>query len=264
MPQIKFENITKTYDDGGTVLENVSFEIDKGEFVFLVGPSGAGKTTLIRLLIKEQEPSEGKILISDFEYLFVPDEDTGKSSKKKEKDKDSEEISLSDRKGELINIFDLPPELLPELRRKIGVVFQDFKVLRSKTVFENVAVALEVVNAPKEEINEVVPNVLGLVGLADKVDRFPRQLSGGELQRLSIARALAHEPDILVADEPTGMIDKDSAREVLNVLEKVNSLGTTILMSTHDYNIVDMLKKRVIRIEDGKVKSDKKEGTYND
>jgi len=249
MAQIEYKDITKTYGDE-KVLDHVSFDIEKGEFVFIVGPSGAGKTTLVRLLIREQDPTEGAIYFSELE-LPVTDEEV---------------TSISDETGEseMVNIFDLTEDQLPELRRKIGVVFQDFKVLRSKNVFENVAVALEVVDAPKNTIRDVVMNVLGLVGLSDEKDKFPKQLSGGEIQRLSIARAMAHEPDVLVADEPTGMIDPKATDEVLKVLEKVNSLGTTIIMATHNQDIVDRMKKRVIRIEEGKIKSDKKGGKYHD
>lgn len=226
MSQIEFINVIKEYETGVNALDNVSFTVNQGEFVFLIGPSGAGKSTVIKTLIREELPDGGDIIFN----------------------------------GE--SITTLQKESLHELRRKIGVVFQDFKILPSKTVFENVAVALEVVDAPNMEIKEVVPNVLELVGLLDKIDRFPKQLSGGEKQRLSIARALAHEPDVLVADEPTGMIDPKAGHEVIKILEKINSLGTTIIMATHDWNIVDRMKKRVIRLEDGKLVSDKQEGKY--
>lgn len=226
MSQITFENVKKEY--GSLIaLDDVNFSIDNGEFVFFVGPSGAGKSTLIKLLIREEFPTAGRILFND--------ED----------------------------VVELDRTQLPSLRRRIGVVFQDFKVLNSKTVFENVAVALEVVDSPRVVINEVVPNVLGMVGLGDKQDRFPTHLSGGELQRLSIARALAHEPDVLVADEPTGMIDPKASDEIVDILEKINSLGTTVIMATHNYEIVDKMEKRVIRIEDGAITSDRKGGKYN-
>lgn len=247
MPQIEFKNITKEYDPGEKVLDNVSFKIDEGEFVFLVGPSGAGKSTLVKLLIREEEATEGEVFFKGLPAVEL---------------QEGEETSLVDQ-NDAVNIFDLPYERLPELRRRIGVVFQDFKVLKSKNAFENVAVALEVGGASENEVNEVVPNVLGLVGLSDLAEHFPKELSGGEIQRLSIARALAHEPDVLVADEPTGMIDPKSTDEVLQVLEKINALGTTIIMATHDYTIVDKMRKRVIRIEGGKIKSDQKEGKYN-
>ncbi|OGC47453.1 hypothetical protein A2886_03450 [candidate division WWE3 bacterium RIFCSPHIGHO2_01_FULL_42_13] len=251
MAQIEYKNITKDYDVDDRVLDNVSFKVEKGEFVFLVGPSGAGKTTLIKLLIREELPTEGEIW---FEGLGAVE------------DAEAVESIASDVEtvSSLVNIFDLPHDRLPELRRRIGVVFQDFKVLNSKNVFENVAVALEVAGATLNEIKNIVPNVLGLVGLSDKAEHFPKQLSGGEIQRLSIARALAHEPEILVADEPTGMIDRKATDDVLQVLERINSLGTTIIMATHDYKIVDKMKKRVLRLEKGKLTSDKKEGKYDE
>lgn len=226
MAQIDFKEVTKEYESGKHVLENVSFSIEDGEFVFLVGPSGAGKSTLIKMLIHEDAPTGGDI-------LFYGD-----------------------------SIIQIQPEQVSNLRRRIGVVFQDFKLLDSKNVFENVAVALDVVNSPKEVVHNVVPNVLGMVGLLDKMFKFPSQLSGGEKQRVSIARALAHEPDVLIADEPTGMIDPQASDEIMEILEKVNSLGTTIVMATHEHEIVDKLKKRVIRLEGGKVVSDKKGGKY--
>lgn len=226
MVQIEFKNIIKKYGEF-IAANDISFSIEKGEFLFLVGPSGAGKSTLIKMMIREEYPDEGDILFN----------------------------------GE--SIFEIQQQNVPSLRRKIGVVFQDFKILNSKTVFENVAVALEVVDSEQNVINEVVPNVLNLVGLQNKVDLFPNTLSGGEKQRLAIARALAHEPDVLVADEPTGMIDPQAAKEVLAILEKINSLGTTILMATHDQKIVDESQKRVIRIEDGKIVSDEKGGKYD-
>ena len=226
MPQINFDKVTKEYGQDFKALDEVSFSIDGGEFVFLIGPSGAGKSTLIKLLIREELPTSG-------------------------------EITFNNK-----NVCELDPSQLPDLRRKIGVVFQDFKVLPSKNVFENVAVALEVVDASEAVINDVVPNVLGLVGLYDKMYNFPTQLSGGELQRLSIARALAHEPDVLVADEPTAMIDPPSAEKIVQLLDEINSLGTTVIMATHNDKIVDRLKKRVMRLEKGLLKMDHKGGKY--
>jgi len=227
MPKLlEFKDITKEYEAGFAVLDDISFSINPEEFVFFVGPSGAGKSTIVKLLLREISPSGGDILFN----------------------------------GE--SILDYEGDEIARFRRKIGVVFQDFKLLESKNVFENVAIAMEVVDAPMYEIENVVPNVLSMVGLTEKMFKYPRQLSGGEKQRVSIARALAHEPDILVADEATGMIDPDSAMEVVHILEKINSLGTTILMATHDEGIVNKLKKRVIRIEDGKIVSDKKGGKY--
>lgn len=227
MPQIEFREVTKEYDEAGSALDKVSFSIEEGEFVFLVGPSGAGKSTLVKMLIREEDPTSGEILFNG------------------------------------ANVLEIPKIEISGLRRKIGVVFQDFKLLDSKNVFENVAIALEVVNSPKKVIDEVVPNVLNMVGLMKKSRKFPRQLSGGEKQRLAIARAMAHEPDVLIADEATGMIDPRAAREVVDLLEHINSLGTTVIMATHDDRIVNRLKKRVVRIEDGKLVSDKKEGGYD-
>lgn len=226
MHQIEFKKVTKEYG-GSEALEAVSFAVDAGEFVFIVGPSGAGKSTLIKLLIREEVSSEGEVLFD----------------------------------GE--NVLDVPRDQISTLRRRVGVVFQDFKLLNTRTVFENVAVALDVVNSPKDVVEEVVPNVLNMVGLLDKRDSFPKQLSGGEKQRLSIARALAHEPDVLIADEATGMIDPQASAEIIELLEQINQLGTTVIMVTHDDSVVDKLKKRVIRLEKGKVVSDKKGGKYH-
>src|SRR3989344_9005886 len=192
MAQIEFDKVTKEYESGNKALENASFSIDTGEFVFIVGPSGAGKSTIVKLMLREQPPSEGDILF------------------------------------EGSSILGIPQDQLPGFRRKIGVVFQDYKLLESRNVFDNVAIALEVVDAKLQEIKNIVPNVLSMVGLSDKIFKFPKQLSGGEKQRVSIARALAHEPDILIADEATGMIDPDAAGEGVKVLVKINSVGTTI------------------------------------
>ncbi len=225
--QIEFTNVTKAYDSDLKALDNVSFSIDKGEFVFIVGMSGAGKSTLVKMLIREDVPSEGAVSFNG------------------------------------VDVQTLQKDEISSLRRKIGVVFQDFKLLESKTVFENVAIAMDVVDSDEKEVNDVVPNVLSLVGLLHKRNSYPGQLSGGEKQRVSIARALAHEPDVLVADEPTGMIDPNSSVEVMEILGKINSLGTTIIMATHDKAIVNKYLKRVIRLENGKLISDKKKGTYD-
>ena len=224
---IIFENVFKSYK-GEEVLENIDFKVKRGEFVFLIGPSGAGKSTIIKLLNREEFPTSGKILIDGTDLSSVPFEEMHK------------------------------------IRRKIGVVFQDFRVIKSKNVFENVAISLEVVNSPTDVIQEVVPNILGMVGLQNKIYKNPSELSGGEVQRLIIARALAHEPDIIVADEPTGMIDPRATGEIMNLLNEINKMGTTVLMATHDYNIVNHYKKRVLKIDDGKIVSDKKGGTYHD
>jgi len=223
---IRFKDVIKEYGDGTKALDDVNLDILKKEFVFIVGPSGAGKTTLVKLMIREEVPSAGKVLV------------------------DRQDVS------------DLPRSELPALRRNIGVVFQDFKLLPSKTAYENVSIALEVEGRDEEEINEIVPNVLSLVNLVKKSDHFPSQLSGGEKQKLSIARALAHEPKILIADEPTGMIDPKSTWEIIDLLKKINSWGTTVIVATHDASIVDKLKKRVIGLEGGKVVRDVKRGKY--
>jgi len=223
---IKFENVFKSYGDE-QVLENVDFEIDKGEFVFLVGSSGAGKSTIIKLLNKYETPSAGRVYIDGVDLATVP-----------------------------IN-------QMHKIRRKIGIVFQDFRVIKSRNVFENVSISLEVIDADEATIKEVVPNILNMVGLQHKIYKYPSELSGGEIQRLTIARALAHEPDILVADEPTGMIDPKATNDIMNLLVDINKMGTTVLMATHDYNIVNHFKRRVIRVEDGKIISDKKGGTYH-
>jgi cell division transport system ATP-binding protein len=227
MPQIEFKDISKKYNDYTIALDKVSFSIDNGEFVFVVGPSGAGKSTIIKLIIKEEQPDSGEILFNER------------------------------------NIASIMKEEVSNLRRKIGVVFQDFKLLNSKTVYENVAIALEVVDSKESEIKSIVPNVLSLVNLSKKAKSYPPMLSGGEKQRVSIARALAHEPDVLVADEPTGMIDPRSALEVMDVLDKINSLGTTVVMATHEAEIVNRMKKRVIRIENGLLVSDRSGGKYD-
>ena len=226
MPQIEFKNVTKEYIEGNKVLDDVSFSIEKGEFVFIIGPSGAGKSTIIKLLTCEEKPDRGEI------------EFQGKS------------------------VLDIQLDEMPEYRRSIGVVFQDYKLLNSKTVYDNVAVSLEVVNSDEQDIKSIVPNVLSLVGLLDHASFYPNELSGGEKQRVAIARALAHEPDVLIADEATGMIDPDASDEIVELLEKINSLGTTVIMATHDQRIVDKLTKRVIKIQQGKLVSDKKGGKY--
>ena len=226
MPQIEFRNVTKEYIPGIKVLDDVSFSIESGEFVFIIGPSGAGKSTIIKLLLREENPESGEIFF------------------------------------EGRNIAEIAPDEMPDYRRKIGVVFQDYKLLDSKTVYDNVAISLEVVNSDEEDIKNIVPNVLSLVGLLDHASYKPEELSGGEKQRTAIARALAHEPDVLIADEATGMIDPDSSDEIVEISEKINSLGTTVIMATHDQRIVDKLTKRVIKIHKGKLVSDKKGGKY--
>jgi cell division transport system ATP-binding protein len=226
VPLIQFENVFKNYR-GDVVLDNIDFKINRGEFVFLIGPSGAGKSTIIKLLNRQELPTSGKVFIDGTDTSLVPNNQ------------------------------------MHTIRKKIGVIFQDFKVIKSRNVFENVAISLEAAGAPESEIHEIVPNMLSLVGLSHKIYRSPQELSGGETQRLIIARALAHEPDIIVADEPTGMIDPKATAEIMNLLMEINKMGTTVLMATHDFNIVNHYKKRVIKLDDGKIVSDKR-GGYHD
>lgn len=224
---IKFENVTMAYrKDGNPALNDVSFEIADGEFVFLVGQSGAGKSTILRLLIREESAQDGTVLIDD------------------------------------INIGMLPEKEVPLLRRNIGMVFQDFRLLPEKTVAENVAFALQVLNKTPDEIKQTVPAVLDLVGLLDKANRRPEQLSGGEQQRVAIARALVNRPAILMADEPTGNLDPDTSVEIMRLLDQINKAGTTVIMATHDAGIVDQMRKRVIEITGGAIIRDQAQGVY--
>jgi cell division transport system ATP-binding protein len=205
----------------------VSFEIEPGEFVFVIGPSGAGKTTLVKLILREYPPTEGIIKV----------------------------------KG--LNLQELSKKKMPEYRRQVGVVFQDFKLLFDQTVFENVALALRVLGEPEEKIEQRVLNVLDLVGLKDKVDFFPSQLSGGELQRTCLARAIVGEPEIIIADEPTGNLDLGIARQIVDLLKKINETGKTVIMATHNFEIVNTLNQRVIELDKGKLVSDQKKGKYH-
>ena len=224
---IKFENVTMAYrKDGNPALNDVSFEIADGEFVFLVGQSGAGKSTILRLFIREESAQAGTVLIDD------------------------------------INIGMLPEKEVPKLRRNIGMVFQDFRLLPEKTVSENVAFALQVLNKSPDEIKQTVPAVLDLVGLLDKANRRPEQLSGGEQQRVAIARALVNRPAILMADEPTGNLDPDTSVEIMRLLDQINKAGTTVIMATHDAGIVDQMRKRVIEITGGAIIRDQAQGVY--
>ena len=223
---IEFKNVSRTFKDGTNGLENATFSVEEGEFVFLIGPSGAGKTTLMNLIVKEDEPTEGEIVI------------------------DGQTLS------------DIKKSEVPYLRRKVGFIFQDFKLLRTKNVFENVALSLHVVGKSAQEINTVVPNLLHLVGLGGKEKRFPVGLSGGEKQRLAIARALAHEPKIILADEPTGNLDNTSSWVVADLIKKINEWGTTIIFGTHEIDIVNTLKNRVIQLDKGKIVRDVKSGRY--
>lgn len=222
---IQFNNVSKAYDSLA-VLKDVTFHIKSGEFVSLVGPSGAGKSTLIKLLIREEEPSSGEIKLANTDLTRLAYRD------------------------------------LPILRRRIGTIFQDFKLLPDRTVFENIAFALEVAGAPEKRIYQDVPQVLKIVGLSDKAGRFPRELSGGEKQRVTAARALIHRPDIIAADEPTGNLDPLNTWEIIRLLIKINEMGTTVLLATHDKEIVNALKQRVVTLKDGEIVRDEEEGRY--
>ncbi|MBQ9063158.1 MAG: cell division ATP-binding protein FtsE [Eubacterium sp.] len=224
---ITLTNVSKYYDKSRRpALDNVSLHIDKGEFVFVVGNSGSGKTTLVRLLLKEIEASSGSIVVNG-----------------------SELTKMRRRK-------------VPKYRRGVGVVFQDFRLLRDRNIFENVAFAQRVIEKPNRVIKKNVPEVLTLVGLADKYRSRPRQLSGGEQQRVALARALVNRPAILLADEPTGNLDPKNSQEIMKLLEEINARGTTVLVVTHNKEIVNTMKKRVIRLRKGVITSDEKEGVY--
>jgi cell division transport system ATP-binding protein len=223
---IRFENVTKNYKGGAVALHDVSVEIEKGEFVFIVGPSGSGKTTFIRLLLREDVPSRG--------HIWVAGREIGKLSHWR----------------------------IPYLRRNIGCVFQDFRLLPNKTVFENVAFALEVIGRPKHVINAQVPQVLDLVGLAKKRDRLPSELSGGEQQRVAVARAFVNRPLILLADEPTGNLDPATSQGIMRLLDRINRTGTTVVVATHDASMVDLMRRRVIELDHGTLVRDQARGVY--
>ncbi len=226
MNMIEFRNVSKVYEDNTAALRNINLTIKKGEFVFLVGPSGSGKTTFIKLLIKEINVTTGNIFIA------------GR------------------------NICNLKVSRIPQLRRNIGYIFQDFKLLPNKTVFENIAFALEVIGKPGYVIKVQVPQVLKLVGLFSKMNSFPHQLSGGEQQRVSIARAFVNRPPILLADEPTGNIDPVTSDGIMKLLSRINLIGTTVAMATHDRSIVNSMRRRVVELEEGEIIRDQKRGVY--
>ncbi len=223
---IKMRGVTKTYPGGHLALDNVNLDIEKGEFVFLVGPSGSGKSTLVRCLLKELEPTAGTI--------FVAGRDIGRLSQSK----------------------------VPYLRRNIGCVFQDFKLLPNKTVYENVSFALEVIGKPRYMTKNQVEDVLKLVGLGGKMDRYPNEISGGEMQRVSIARAFVNHPPILLADEPTGNLDPVTTMGLMKLFNRINRLGTTVVVATHDKEMVDSMRKRVVALEAGRVVRDQARGVY--
>jgi len=223
---VTFEHVTKTYQQKNIGLEDISLHIEAGEFVSIVGQSGSGKTTLAKLMIAEERPDRGRIEIGGWDITHISHGD------------------------------------IPTLRRQTGVVFQDFKLLPRKTLFENVAFALQVAGEPNHRIHAIVPQVLKIVGLESKMDRFPEQISGGEQQRVVIARSLVHRPKLLVADEPTGNLDSINAQEIISLLQKINEFGTTIVLVTHNREIVNMLRKRVVTIDHGHIIADQKAGKY--
>lgn len=223
---ITFDNVTKTYQAGSVAARNISIEIEKGEFVFLVGPSGSGKTTLIKLLLREQLADSGQIWVAGRD------------------------------------IAAMHSWRVPYLRRNIGCIFQDFRLLPKKTVYENVAFALEVIGRPKHVISKQVPQILDVVGLGKKKDRLPDQLSGGEQQRVAVARAIVNRPLILLADEPTGNLDPSTSQGIMRLLAGIGKTGTTVVVATHDANIVDNMRRRVIELDSGVVIRDQDRGVY--
>lgn len=225
---ITLENVSKAYSTGAPALNNVSLKIEAGEFVFVVGDSGSGKSTLIKLLLRELLPTSGKIMVND------------------------------------IDMASLRHKQIPKYRRKLGVVFQDFRLLKDRNVYENVAFAQRIVQTPSKEIKKNVPSILSTVGLAGKYKARPKQLSGGEQQRVALARALVNNPPILLADEPTGNLDPKNSWEIMKLLEEINERGTTVLVVTHNREIVNAMKKRVITMNKGVIVNDEKEGTYID
>lgn len=224
---VRFTNVSKEYTESGTTaLSNINFSINSGEFVFVIGSSAAGKSTLIKLMLMEEELTSGEIVIEGF------------------------------------NLSQLKRKQIPQLRRNVGVVYQDFRLLPDRTVYENVAFAMEVVGASKDKISNVVPKLLKLVGIENRANSKPGQLSGGEQQRVSLARALANNPPVLVADEPTGNLDPKTSREIMYLLEDINRRGTTVIVATHASELVDEMKKRVLELDGGKLVRDEKEGGY--
>lgn len=223
---IRFENISKVYPGSSPALENINLHVDTGEFISVVGHSGAGKSTLLKLLYTEERPTTGVVSFDS------------------------------------ANLLDLKKRELPILRRMMGTVFQDYKLLQKKTLAENVAFALEVAGKSDAEINETVPKILDIVGLGHKADHYPLEVSGGEQQRVALARALVNKPKVLIADEPTGNLDPASTWEIIQLLLKINEFGTTVLLATHNKEIVDRISKRVVVMEEGKIVSDKQKGKY--
>jgi len=218
--------VSKVYGNGSVALSDITVDIEKGDFVFVVGPSGAGKSTFIKLIFREELPTDGQLVVN------------GR------------------------NVTDMPPAEVPYLRRGLGIVFQDYRLLPEKTVYENVAFAMQVIEAPRREMQKRVNSVLELVGLRDKLKSFPSQLSGGEQQRVAIARAIVNNPVIVIADEPTGNLDPETSWDIMKIFERINKAGTTIVMATHDKTIVDTMRKRVIAIEKGRIVRDQVKGVY--
>jgi cell division transport system ATP-binding protein len=223
---IKIKRLTKRYENGVTSLDNIDFEVQKNEFVYLVGPSGAGKSTLLKMIFRADVPTEGEIFIDNF------------------------------------SLKEITQRQIPYLRRSIGVVFQDFKLLPNRTVFENVAFALQFLDMSRSKIRRQVSQVLDLVGLVEKRDNLPAELSGGEQQRICIARAIVNNPPILLADEPTGSLDPDTSWDIMQLLSKINSRDTTVLVATHNRGVVDDIRKRVVALENGRIVRDQDYGAY--
>jgi cell division transport system ATP-binding protein len=225
---IRFDNVTKVFGRDTMALERVNLAIDPGEFVFLVGASGSGKSTMVRLILKEMEPSAGAIHVNG------------------------------------VRLSSIPRSRIPRHRRNIGCVFQDFKLLPNKTAAENVAYAMAVTGQKRKAIETKVPQILDLVGLRDKMEKYPHELSGGQQQRVSIARAFVSQPPILIADEPTGNLDPETSVGIMKLLERINRIGTTVLVATHDREMVDVMRRRVVALEDGRVVRDRVKGVYAD
>jgi len=223
---IRFENVSKLYPPNSAALEDITFAVTQGEFVSLVGKSGAGKSTLLDLFLREKFPTQGKVFFQGKDVHEIPDQD------------------------------------LPEFRRKVGAVFQDFKLLLQKTAYENIAYVMEVMGAAEEDIVRDVPEVLEIVGLIDRAHHYPAQLSGGEKQRVAIARAMIHRPDVIIADEPTGNLDPYHTKDIIGLLVKINQLGTTVILATHNKEVINKLGKRVITLEAGRLLRDEERGKF--
>ncbi len=225
---VKFDGVTKIYSNGTVALSGATLKIKKGEFVFIIGPSGSGKSTLIKLILKEEDATEGEVAVNGYD------------------------VSSMSRKE------------IPYLRRSLGVVFQDFRLLQNKTVYENVAFAMQITEALPKEVRRQVPMALGLVGLSKKANAYPNQLSGGEQQRAALARALVNNPSLLIADEPTGNLDPETTLGIMKLLSEINQMGTTVIVATHEKSIVDAMKKRVVAIDKGLIIRDQEKGLYMD